>query len=297
MRDEECVAFLQWALPRLAMRWPGFRQPRRQVCRRIQARIDALGLPDPSAYRNYLEDRPGEWEVLDHCCRVTISRFFRDRGVYRALYHVILPRLARQAIATGRHTLRVWSAGCASGEEPYSVALLWHHGLAERFPDLQLHILATDTDPALLDRAARACYPPGCLRELPRQWQATDFDHRQGQYCLHALIQRTVTFCRHDVRETPPGGPFDLVLWRNLVFTYFAPQLQKQCLGQLGEVLVSNGVLVLGKHEALPEDTRGFSRLRAGWPIYCRRPDRHDRRGSTLESTSTAAPIADCHDR
>src|SRR5215218_3800261 len=110
MRDSECVAFLQWALPRLGLRWAGFRRVRRQVCRRIVRRAAELGLPSLDAYRAHLDAHPGEWEVLRSLTPVTISRFGRDRGVFGALERDVLPALADAAHAAGRDRLRVWSA-------------------------------------------------------------------------------------------------------------------------------------------------------------------------------------------
>ncbi len=79
------------------MRWPGFRKVRRQVCKRISRRIGALGLSGEAAYRARLESNPDEWGVLASLCRVTISRFYRDRGVFDHIGDVVLPRLARRA--------------------------------------------------------------------------------------------------------------------------------------------------------------------------------------------------------
>ena len=79
MLDQDCVRFLQWVLPRLRMRWPGFRKVRRQVCRRLQHRMNELELPGADAYRDYLLGHADEWPVVEHACRVTVSRFNRDR--------------------------------------------------------------------------------------------------------------------------------------------------------------------------------------------------------------------------
>jgi chemotaxis protein methyltransferase CheR len=89
------VEFLQWALPRLGLRWPGFRKVRRQVIRRIARRIEALQLGDLDHYRRYLEAHAEEWPRLDGCCRITISRFYRDRQVFDALAQAGLPELVR----------------------------------------------------------------------------------------------------------------------------------------------------------------------------------------------------------
>ena len=85
MNDADCVEFLQWALPRLRMRWAGFRKVRGQVCKRIGRRLKELGLGDIDAYRSYLDKHSEEWEILDGLCRITISRFHRDRKVFECL--------------------------------------------------------------------------------------------------------------------------------------------------------------------------------------------------------------------
>jgi len=82
MTDLECILFLQWALPRLRLRWARFRKVRRQVCKRISSRMRELELPDTAAYRSFLEAHPAEWPLLDSLCRVTISRFCRDCAVF-----------------------------------------------------------------------------------------------------------------------------------------------------------------------------------------------------------------------
>ena len=163
MDDQECVRFLQWALPRLRMRWAGFRKVRRQVSRRIDRRLRELELPDVAAYRSYLEERhqdtDDEWRILDSLCRITISRFYRDRGLFDQLADVVLPELAEQAMTQGRPGLRCWSAGCASGEEVYTLRILWNLRLQPRHRQLGLHVLGTDTDSFLLERAKVGLFP------------------------------------------------------------------------------------------------------------------------------------------
>jgi chemotaxis protein methyltransferase CheR len=117
MKDTDCVSFMQWALPRLSMRWQGFRHVRRQVCRRLRKRLIALQLDDVAQYRNLLAGgtAEAEWARLDSLCRISISRFYRDKGVYRRLEREFLPRLQDQVLARSEHRLKIWSVGCASG--------------------------------------------------------------------------------------------------------------------------------------------------------------------------------------
>ena len=268
MTDAECVDFLQWALPRLRLRWAGFRKVRRQVCRRIERRMRDLGLSDLAAYRAYLESHPQEWAVLDRLCRVTISRFYRDKAVFAFLEQEVLPALAGGALVRGEEALGVWSAGCASGEEPYTLALVWELALAPRFPGLALRILATDFDEAVLRRAEEACYPAGTLKDLPDAWRREAFVERDGLYCLRPEVKRLVVPRLHDVRDGAPDGPFHLALCRNLAFTYFEPELQREVCALLARCVRPAGALVVGAHETLPEGAEGFARWSERHGVY-----------------------------
>ncbi len=271
MRDQECVDLLQWMLPLLHMRWTGFRRVRKQVCKRLSRRLRELGLRSATDYRRYLEANPQEWAVADSLLRVTISRFYRDRGMFAYLGNVVLPGLGAKAMAAGRKELLAWSAGCASGEEPYSLALLWHFEAAARLPRLTLRILGTDVDEHLLLRAQQGCYPPGCLKDLPERWRLEAFDMVGTSYRLKARHMSCVAFQLHDLRAEPPAGPFDLVLCRNLAFTYFDRPLQLATGRKLSDRLRAGGALVLGAHERLPAPANQLTVWCAASGVYRKR--------------------------
>jgi chemotaxis protein methyltransferase CheR len=259
MTDRECVEFLQWALPRLGYRWAGFRKVRRQVRRRIRRRVEQLGLDDVAGYRDRLEAHPDEWEVLDAFCSITISRFFRDRGVFEMLRTKILPQLASAAIAAKRSELHAWCAGAASGEEPYSLRILWDRFLAATFPQARLRILATDAREALLERARRASYPRSSLREVPAEVLESAFT-REGSHHVVKAEHRAVEFRRQDIRRAMPEGTFDIVLCRNVAFTYFSEARQRDVARRIRTRLRPGGFLVVGSHERVPAGS-GFSPL------------------------------------
>lgn len=271
MQDAECIAFLQWALPRLHMRWPGFRRVRRQVAKRVSRRLASLRLSDVRAYQNWLQNHPEEWTHLDALCRIPISRFRRDRAVFDYLADKVLPSLADAALARGARSLHVWSAGCAAGEEPYTLVLLWRFSLQGRFHSLELKVLATDIDREQLNRAQTARYSYGSLKDLPADWIECAFEKCGKSFCLRSEF-RTVEFREQDIRRTWPDGPFDLVLCRNIVFTYFDELLQREIARALHARIVPGGALVLGSHEALPPATAGFRELKAGLRVYQREP-------------------------
>ncbi|WP_022947810.1 CheR family methyltransferase [Methylohalobius crimeensis] len=267
MQDEQCVHFLQWALSRLHLRWPGFRRVHRQVCKRIDRRIKDLELEDIAAYRAFLNAHPEEWSRLDTLCRITLSRFYRNRKIFACLEQTVLPTLVRLAHRRGDTELRVWSAGCGSGEEAYTLTILWRLKLQPCFPDTGLSIVATDVDPVLLQRARRARYAFSSLKELPSAWRDEAFS-RNGDFLLKKDYRPYITFMRQDVREQSPEGRFDLILCRNLAFTYFDEELQRKVLRRIQGALHPGGTLILGKHEQLPEGSEGWCSWFDRYPIY-----------------------------
>lgn len=276
MDDNACTEFLQWALPKLHMRWEGFRKVRSQVCKRIGRRLQFLQLQDASFYREYLQHHSEEWVILDGLCRVTISRFFRDKRLFSTLQQEILPELMRKMKQQGEKgkALRIWSAGCAAGEEPYSMKILWELGVKQHVADAQtrMEIVATDNDPQILDRAARACYTYSSIKNIPENWRQLAFDEKNGEFCLRSRFRQGVNFMRQDVRVETPPGMFDLVLCRNLAMTYFDPDLQKQVLQRMENVLKPEGLLIIGIHERLPKDYDGLATRSQRLGIYQRQP-------------------------
>lgn len=262
MTDQDCVQFLKWSLPRLHMRWNGFRRVRGQVCKRIDRRVHALGLENVTEYLSLLEHNETEWVALDSLCRVSISRFYRDREVFRCLEQEVLVRLGEAARARGESEIRCWSIGCASGEEPYTLAILWDLGIARLFPSMKISILASDADPNMIDRAKQGCYASGSLRELPSNWRTDGFVKKGGLFCVRPAEQDKVTFFEQDIRLAEPPGLFHVILCRNLVFTYFDKELQQEILRRLHGKLHGYGSLVVGSHEALPSEGDAFQ----AWP-------------------------------
>ncbi len=252
MGDRDCATFLEWALPQCDLRWPGFFKVRRQVCKRLKRRMRELSLGDFPAYRSRLEADPAEWGAFDECCLITISRFFRDRGVFGALRTYVLPDIAARVAREGRVAC-IWSAGCASGEEPYTLKIIWDCEVALFFPDARVSILATDVDDTMLARARRGCFEPSSLRELPPNFIEQAFDRVGPLYSIKTRYREGVEFLRQDLRRQVPALLFDLILCRYVAFTYFAEPLQERVLGRIMDRLAPNGYLTIGTHEQLPK--------------------------------------------
>ncbi len=271
MKDSQCVEFLQWALPRLRMRWPGFRKVRRQVCKRVDRRLKELALDDVAAYRSYLELHSSEWTVLDTLCRISISRFYRDRGVFDYLRDEILPALAESAQETDDHCLRCWSVGCASGEEPYTLNIIWQLRLSSDYPEVTLRVTATDSDANMLTRAQRGSYPASSLKDLPIEWREAAFSTSDDLFDLKPEFRAAVEFVEQDIRDDMPTGGFHLILCRHLAFTYFDESLQREILQRVASKLVPGGILVAGKQEPLPVGDDELEECRPNTGVYRKR--------------------------
>jgi len=174
--------------------------------------------------------------------------------VFDYLSAEVLPTLVNSVVERNDTVIRVWSVGCASGEEPYSIALLWHNLMRQKFPNIRLEIIATDIDPIMIKRGKEACYKHDSLRNLPVEWLTHAFDQQRDIYSLKQPIKEYVLFLNLDIRKETPSGPFHIILCRNLAFTYFDLKLQRSVLEKIYEKLETGGVLISGTHEKMPDD-------------------------------------------
>jgi chemotaxis protein methyltransferase CheR len=152
----------------------------------------------------------------------------------------------------GESELRCWSAGCASGEEAYTLKLVWGQIAAARFPELRLWVLGTDADEAAVKRARRGCYAWSSLKELPPSWLDEGFERTGERWRVSERLRDGVEFRVQDLRLALPEERFHLVACRYLVFTYLDEPRQRATLMRLLERMVSEAVLVIGKTETLP---------------------------------------------
>jgi chemotaxis protein methyltransferase CheR len=165
-----------------------------------------LGCQSVAAYLYKLEKSHGTRDECERLMTVSISRFFRDRKLWEILQKEILPGL----IEKHRQKLFVWSAGCASGEEVYSLKILWN-ALKESIPHLQeLEITATDLNPVYLERARAGVYPSSSLKEVPEQIRSAYFRAQgKGLYALTPSLQKGIIWQTQHLLSDPPGALID----------------------------------------------------------------------------------------
>jgi chemotaxis protein methyltransferase CheR len=188
--------------------------------------------------------------------------------VWDYLASEVLRSLAEHATSQGDAELRLWSIGCAAGEECYTVTMLWRFLLAPRFPNMVLRVLGTDADQDQLARARVACYPGASLKGMPLAWRQEVFEEHGGHFCLRHEFQIGVELQQQDIRRELPNGTFHLVLCRNLAFTYFEENLQREIATAIHDRLVPGGAVVLGKQEMLPRGAVGFVELAPHLRMY-----------------------------
>jgi len=239
--------FLKEVAPCLGLQWRPFQ--RRGVKRKVDRRIIELGFSRFDEYLLKVQKDPEEESHLSKTLTVTISRFFRDKEVFDTLETSVLPAILKNR---EKGDLNVWSIGCAGGEEPYSVSLLWKEKFEKDFPEVRLSILATDIEEKMLRRAEEGSYKKSSLREMPQEIPEIFFKKEDSFFILNPSVKKSVEFKRHNILREEPFPGMDIIFCRNLAFTYFSKKSQMEVLKKIFSSLKEKGYLVIGKDEPLP---------------------------------------------
>ena len=178
---------------------------------------------------------------------IKVTGFFRDPDLYRAIRERVLPELLADARARG-HELRLWSAGCATGEEAYSLAILVAEALGDELERFAVRVFATDLDAEAVAFARRGVYPAAALADVPPDLLERYFTEHDGEYTVRKRVRALTVFGQHDLGQRAPFPRIDLALCRN-VLIYFTPDLQRRALQLFAFALREGGYLALGKAE------------------------------------------------
>ncbi len=239
----------------------------RYMRRRLASRVRARGVHDAETYLQILRHEEDEADALLAALTIHVSQFFRNTSAFQVLEERVLPLLMDALRRAGRDQLRIWSVGCAAGEEPYSLALLLAQ---QRSWPLPVSILATDISPAILQRARQGLFDSGRLAELPAAVRESAFIREAGAWRLRSEIRQSVRFRQHNILHPAPYPAADLVLCRN-VLIYFPRQEQERVFQRFAACIPSGGYLVLGKAETLVgEGGRQFAMESPAERIYRR---------------------------
>jgi chemotaxis protein methyltransferase CheR len=218
--------------------------------RKLDERLSVKGISSYVEYAHYLDKNPGEFKELLDALTINVSEFFRDPTVWKAFQACIIPAIIEEKIRSFRREITIWSAGCADGEEPYTIAMSIIDALSFNLRTFKIEIVATDVDPQSLDRARRGIYSPARLRlashsVLQRFFTPVD----GGNLRISEKVKRFVRFQPHDLSTFPPWLPFDVISCRN-VMIYFSESLQQRLFQNFHLTLSPRGYLILGKVES-----------------------------------------------
>lgn len=220
--------------------------------RRLAIRMHARQCPDYTCYAQLLRRDPAEYEPLLNALRIHVTCFFRDETTFESLYAKILPDLLKTR--AGQRRLHAWSAGCASGEEPYSLAILLVSLLGANLPAWQVSLESTDIDQRSIERARHGLFANSSFKEYSPTFQSLvntylvpAGTHRQ----VAPLVSSIVSFRVHDLTRDPCPPDLDLLICRN-VLIYFDRQEQERLYQAFYQSIRPRGYLVLGKSEILP---------------------------------------------
>ena len=230
--------------------------------RRISRRMDVLEISSLAEYSEYLEAKPDEYEALFNTILVNISQFFRDPEAWNFVREDILPE-----ILEGSDEIRLWSAGCASGEEPYSLAIMLAEVLGDDLSKRTIRIHATDIDEAALKFARSGTYTLDQSAGVPEDMREKYFTHHGDVYSIVEYVKDLLIFSRHNLVSDPPISRIDLLLCRN-VLIYFDQALQARIIPKLQYALSDTGYLWLGKAETVVADVNRFRPVSIKWRIF-----------------------------
>ncbi len=243
------------------------------LARRIERRMNVAQLQDPAEYVQYLEQSRAEAEALGKDLLISVTKFFRDPESFQEMIGH-LESLFEQAAA--RRSLRIWSAGCATGEEAYTLAMICENIRQRSYPRMDVKVFATDVDRGALEIASAGLYPRSIVADLPQEYLEKYFiAEGSDHYRIIRPLRDRLIFARQDLMGDPPFTKIDLVTCRNLLI-YFRPIAQRRVLSLVHFALQPGGLLFLGSSETLGDLSYAFDVIDSKNRLY------RKARGSTL---------------
>jgi two-component system, chemotaxis family, CheB/CheR fusion protein len=219
---------------------------RSTLIRRVSKRMQILDVGDFGDYLDYLEVHPEEFNFLFNTILINVTSFFRDAVAWEYLKEQVFPLMIAQKQSTEQ--IRIWSAGCASGEEAYTLAILMAENLGiEQFRQ-RVKIYATDVDEEALNQSRQALYSTKDIEEIPVELRQKYFEPTGNRYIFRQDLRRSVIFGRHDLLQDAPISRLDLLVCRNTLM-YFNSETQGRVLARFHFALNDRGFLFLGKAE------------------------------------------------
>ncbi len=251
--DPEFEALLDYIKHNRGFDFTGYKRP--SLIRRVQIRMQNAEIQTYGDYTDYLEVHPEEFSHLFNTILINVTSFFRDRAVWEYLEKEVVPKIVARKISTDR--IRVWCAGCASGQEAYTLAMVLAEVLGLEEFHQKVKIYATNVDEIALHQARLATYNAKGVEGIPIPLLERYFNHNNGSYTFCPDLRRSVIFGRHDLLQDPPISRIDLLSCRNTLM-YFNAETQAKIISRFHFALNEGSFLVLGKAELLLTSNTSF---------------------------------------
>lgn len=233
--------------------------------RRVERRMAMAAIQEMDCYAEFLRGDPAEIELLAKDLLIHVTSFFRDPAVFEELARTVVPQLIRDRPAD--HPLRIWVAGCSTGEEAYSLAIIFHEQLAAARSGVKLQIFASDADDDAVASAREGLYPAAIENDIPPARLAAFFVREDQSYRILPELRATVVFTVQDLLTDPPFSRLDLVSCRN-VMIYLGAEAQRKVVALFHFALRENGILLLGISEGVGDATGRFDIISKATRMY-----------------------------
>jgi two-component system CheB/CheR fusion protein len=237
------------------------------LARRIRSRMSVVRQDTFGGYLQYLTGHPDEYVALFNTILINITTFFRDPPAWAALRASVIAAIVEEARES--RSIRMWSAGCASGEEPYSLAIVLADALGEHAPEYDVKIYATDVDEQALATARHGLYSTEQVKAVEPRLLQRHFTREGTMFRFRRDLRRWCIFGRHNLAKDPPLSHLDLIVCRN-VLIYFSSDLQDKIIPMFHYALRESGFLFLGRAESLLVRSRRFTPVDLKWRIFRR---------------------------
>ncbi len=271
VHDPELLrAFLAQLRARSGIDFRQYKTP--TIARRLYRLMSAARCGTLSEYLRYLSANPEGYQRLVSAFLIKVTGFFRDAPLFSNLREQVLPLIIARS-KKNKSELRIWSAGCATGEEAYSIAILLAELLGDEVDDLPIRIFATDLDADAITFARRGVYPSAAFSEMAPELVAKYFTKVDGAYQVKKRIRNLTVFGEYDLGQRAPFPRIDLIFCRN-VLIYFTKELQQRTLQLFAFSLNEGGYLVLGKSETTNPLPQYFSTVQPMLKIFRRQGER-----------------------
>jgi two-component system CheB/CheR fusion protein len=245
--EPDLTALLQYIHAQRGIDFGSYKE--QSLRRRLQKRMEVVGIESFAAYTDFLQASPEEFTPLLDTVFINVTHFFRDREAWDVIRRQVIPRILGEKSSPASR-IRVWCAGVASGEEPYSIAILLVQAMGKEEFQRRVKIYATDIDDAALARARQGVYTAKQVEEVPAHVRDESFDRSGENFAFRSDLRHCIVFGRHNLLQDAPISRLDLLICRNTLM-YFNGEAQGKVLARFHFALRDEGFLFLGKAEML----------------------------------------------